>query len=69
MNSKNNQPLATVYVNRCVNCGNTDTIAVINDGGSIRYCNVCSRNFRAIIVTPSEISIMGQELRRNLETE
>lgn len=55
----------TIYSSRCIYCENIGTFALINDGGSIRYCTKCSRDFRAMIATPDEIMLMKQFLVAN----
>ncbi len=48
--SNNDTPIVVnTYSPICIYCKNPTTIPFTNDGGSIRYCNLCKNQFKADI--------------------
>jgi hypothetical protein len=43
----NNNGLMSRFSSVCIFCSSSDTISLMNDGGSFRQCNKCKRQFKA----------------------
>jgi hypothetical protein len=43
----NNNGLTSRFSPICIFCSSSDTISLMNDGGSFRQCNKCKKQFRA----------------------
>jgi hypothetical protein len=46
----NGNGLQTRFSPKCIFCSSSDSIPLINDGGSFRQCNKCKKQFKAILI-------------------
>jgi hypothetical protein len=45
------------YDYKCIFCHSTNVYAIVNDGGSIQFCNLCNKTYKANILAAQRVMV------------